>query len=134
MWFLPLAKGFKIHLEPHSFILYSISQLVKNLPEVWEIQVWSLGWENPLKKGMVTHSSILDWRIPWNLAGYSPWGCKKWDMTEELKLIFWQRKAVFDKWPTSTVSVGIQKGSKDNILDVIQERLTMIDFLDTIER
>ena len=33
------SKGFKIHLEPHSFILHLVSQLVKNLPAVWEIQV-----------------------------------------------------------------------------------------------
>ena len=30
-----------------------------------ETQVWSLGQEDPLEKGMATHSSILDWRIPW---------------------------------------------------------------------
>ena len=30
-----------------------------------EIQVLSLGWEDPLEKGMATHSSILSWRIPW---------------------------------------------------------------------
>ena len=29
------------------------------------MQVWSLGWEDLLEKGMATHSSILDWRIPW---------------------------------------------------------------------
>ena len=34
----------------------------------------SLGKEDPLEKGMATHSSILAWRIPWNLAGYSPLG------------------------------------------------------------
>ena len=39
--------------------------MVKNLPAVWETQVRSLGWEDPLEKGMVTHSSILAWGIPW---------------------------------------------------------------------
>ena len=39
--------------------------MVKNLPAVWETQVRSLGWEDPLEKGMATHSSILAWRIPW---------------------------------------------------------------------
>ena len=34
-----------------------------NLPSVWETQVWSLGWEDSLEKGMATHSSILAWRI-----------------------------------------------------------------------
>ena len=38
--------------------------MVKNLPTKWETQVQSLGWEDPLEKGMATHSSILTWRIP----------------------------------------------------------------------
>ena len=42
-----------------------MSQMVNNLPTIWETQVWSLGWEDLLEKGMVTHSSILAWRIPW---------------------------------------------------------------------
>ena len=37
----------------------------KNLPAVREIKVQSLGQEDPLDKGMATHSSILAWRIPW---------------------------------------------------------------------
>ena len=44
-----------------------VSQLVKNLPAMWETWVRSLGWEDPLEKGKVTHSSILAWRIPWTV-------------------------------------------------------------------
>ena len=36
-----------------------VAQMVKNLPTMQEIQVWSLGWEDPLEKGMATHSSVL---------------------------------------------------------------------------
>ena len=39
--------------------------MVKNLPAVWEAQVQSLGQEDPLEKGMATHSSIRAWRISW---------------------------------------------------------------------
>ena len=39
--------------------------MVKNLPEMQETWVQSLGREDPLEKGMVTHSSILAWRTPW---------------------------------------------------------------------
>ena len=39
--------------------------MVKNLPVMQETQVRSLGREDPLEKGMATHSSILGWRIPW---------------------------------------------------------------------
>ena len=40
-----------------------VAQMVKNLYAMQETRVRSLGWEDPLKKGMVTHSSILAWRI-----------------------------------------------------------------------
>ena len=39
--------------------------MVKNTSAVQEILVQFLGWEDPLEKGMATHSSILAWRIPW---------------------------------------------------------------------
>ena len=39
--------------------------VLKNLPAIQEIQVRSLGREDPLEKEMATHSSILAWRIPW---------------------------------------------------------------------
>ena len=42
-----------------------VAQMVKNLPIIQETQVWSLGQEDFLEKGMATHSSILAWRIPW---------------------------------------------------------------------
>ena len=42
-----------------------MAQMVKNLPIMWETWVQSLCWEDPLEKGMATHSSILAWRIPW---------------------------------------------------------------------
>ena len=42
-----------------------VVQLVKNLAAMWDTWVRSLGWEDPLEKGMVTHSSILAWKIPW---------------------------------------------------------------------
>jgi len=41
-----------------------VAQLVKNPPAMQETWVPSLGWEDPLKKGKATHSSILAWRIP----------------------------------------------------------------------
>ena len=51
--------GLEQDLEtPHGSVL-------KNLPAIQEIQVQSLGREDPLEKEMATHSSILAWRIPW---------------------------------------------------------------------
>jgi len=42
-----------------------VAQMVKNSPAMQETWVQSLGQEDPLDKGMATHSSILAWRIPW---------------------------------------------------------------------
>jgi len=39
--------------------------MLKNLPAMQETRVRSLDWEDPLEKGMATHSSILAWKIPW---------------------------------------------------------------------
>ena len=65
----------------------------KALSHMWayqnltETQVWSLSWEDPLEKGMATHSSILAWRIPWTEEPggiESPWGREESDTTEWL--------------------------------------------------
>jgi len=53
-----------------------VAQLVKNLSAMQETWVLSLGWEDPLQKGMATHSS--------SLAGRIPWGHKESDTTERL--------------------------------------------------
>ena len=53
---------------PHTLLNNQASLVawtVKNLPAMQETQIWFLGCEDPLEKGMVTHSSILAWRIPW---------------------------------------------------------------------
>ena len=42
-----------------------MAQIVNNPPAMQETRVWSLGQEDPLEKGMATHSSILAWEIPW---------------------------------------------------------------------
>ena len=42
-----------------------VAQMVKHLPTMRDTQVPSLGWEDPLKKEMATHSSTLAWKIPW---------------------------------------------------------------------
>ena len=57
---------------------------MKNAPAKARDRVPSLGGEDPLQKGMETHSSILACRIPWTetLMSYSPWGHTEWDMAE----------------------------------------------------
>ena len=49
-----------VHIE---YWASRVAQLVKNLPAMRETWVRSLGWEDPLEKGMTSHSSILAWRI-----------------------------------------------------------------------
>ena len=43
---------------------------------IQEMQVWTLGQEDPLEKEMATHSSIVAWEITW-IEDYSPWGHKR---------------------------------------------------------
>ena len=69
-----------------------VVQMVKYLPAMWETQVRSLGWEDPLEKEMETHSSTLALEIPWtfhwrNLVGYSPWGHKESDTTSNFTFL-----------------------------------------------
>ena len=65
-----------------------VAQMVKNLLAVWDTQVQSLGWEDPLEKEMemATHSSVLAWKVPWTEEPgcWSSWGCKESDLTEQL--------------------------------------------------
>ena len=60
-----------------------IAQSVKNLPAVQETRVKFLGQEDPLEKEMVSHSSVLDWRIPWTEqpGGLQSIGSQKSDTT-----------------------------------------------------
>ena len=74
MYFLTASKGASL-----------VAQTLKNLPISQEAWIQSLGQEDPLKKGMATHSNILAWKIPWTEEPsrlYSPWGRKESDMTE----------------------------------------------------
>ena len=48
-----------------STLAFLVAQTVKNLPAMWETQVPSLCREDPLEKGIATHSSILAWKNPW---------------------------------------------------------------------
>ena len=54
-----------LRLCKHSYGSSLVAQIVKNLSAMQETWVGSLGWEDPLEKGMATHSTILAWRIPW---------------------------------------------------------------------
>ena len=58
-------------------------------PVIQETWVQTLGWKDPLERGMVTHSNILTWGIPWTeepgglpFMGHNSWGRKESDMTK----------------------------------------------------
>ena len=88
-WNLWKAPGNKQWFSLESAWPFLVTQTVKNLPAVQETQVRSLGWKDPLEKGMATHSSILPWKNPWTEELgrlYSPRGCKEWDPTAQLTL------------------------------------------------
>ena len=76
----------------HIYIIYTwaslVAQKLENLPAVQETQVRSLGWDDPLEKGMAAHYSIPAWRIPWTEQpdGLQSMGRKESDTTEQLTL------------------------------------------------
>ena len=62
----PNSHRVELILSTHIIIVYfPRCSVVKNLPAMQETQVQFLGWEDPLKKEMATHSSIIAWEIPW---------------------------------------------------------------------
>ena len=63
-----------------------VAQMVKNLPVMQETQVRSLGWEDPLEKGMAPLFLSGEFHGQRSLAGCSPWGFKELDTAEELAL------------------------------------------------
>ena len=71
----------EISISTMSYGVSLVAQMVKkkkNVPAMQETWIWSLGGEDPLEKGMATHSSILAWRIPWTeeSGGLQSMGCR----------------------------------------------------------
>ena len=64
-----------------------MAQTIKNLPAIWETQVLSFSWEDPLEEGMAIHSSIFAWKIPWTKepGGLESIGSTESDTTEATK-------------------------------------------------
>ena len=92
------------------------NQMVKNLPEMQKTQPQSLGWEDPLQKGMATHSSILAWKIPWT---GEPCGLQsmrsqrvepKWAHTQTSPSL-WAAPGLWHHHTHRPVSIGILKGN-----------------------
>ena len=77
-----------------------VAQTAKNLPAVQETQVWSLGWEDLLDKGLATHSSIQPGESHGqrSLAGYSLWGRKESNTTEQINT---QHTGLISTWNVS---------------------------------
>ena len=67
-----------------------VAPLVKNRPAMQETPVWFLGREDPLKKGMATHSSILAWRVPWTEepGGLQSMGSQSWTWPRDLHFVW----------------------------------------------
>ena len=78
--------GIIILYKSHKWQGFSGGSMVKNLPSMQQMRVWSLGGEDSLEKEMATHSKILARRIPWTEepCGLQSVGCKELDMTERL--------------------------------------------------
>ena len=121
-----------------------VALVVKTLPDRagdWETQVRSLGQENPLEKGMATHSSILARRIPWaeGPGGLQFMGSQRvrHDWATTLSLFFFLRNNSIKKCIIGSLSYSNQR-RKRNIRNSDQKRrskaLTVCRWYDTIHR
>ena len=85
-----------------------------------ETQAQSLGWEDTLEEGMATHSSIVDWRIPWtrSLASYSPRSNKELHRTEATEHVYTHKYTLTQRWktgnPQEKLSTQIYLRGSDN--------------------
>ena len=78
-----------VYTHSHMHVGASLgAQMVKNLPAMRETWLQLLGWEDSLKKGMTTHSSILAWKIPWTeeFGGLQSIRSQRMGMTDQLTL------------------------------------------------
>ena len=76
------------------------------MQEVQKMQVWSLGWEDPLEEELASHASILSWTIPWTEEPgglYSPWVCRESDRTEHTHILYF-----ISIFPVITFSQALQ--------------------------
>ena len=86
--------------------------MVKNLPPKRETWVWSLGWEDPLEKGMQPTPVFLpgEFHGQRSLEGYSSWSCKELDMTEQLTLSFFHSTQIYCWGTLPSLDVGSWMG------------------------
>ena len=88
------------------------------LQDTQETWVPSLSWKDPLKKEMATHSSILDWKIPWteDLMDFSAWGHKESDTTEHTHTYVYIHMYVYISVIISLCNICLCKGKYNLVL------------------
>ena len=92
-----------------------MAQMVKNLPAKQEIQIWSLGQEDPLEKGVATHSSIFPWRIPWR---EEPGRLQSMELqrvghdwaTKYACMLYLESETKWGGWPSPATQQGVRSG------------------------
>ena len=89
-WWCPAAGLGALNVAVHTWDLSLMAQRVKCLPAMQETRVQSLGWEDPLEKEWQPTPVFLPGKSHGqrSLVGYSPWGRKESDMTEQLHFFF----------------------------------------------
>ena len=128
-YFLPFCRWFFLSFFL-SFFMVSfavqrtslVAQMIKHLSTMWEIQVRSLGWEDPLEKEMATHSRTLAWKIPWTEE--SPWACR--ESTEQLNFLFFLSFVVQKLWLDLICVFFLLPWETENIFGMIYVRECLV--------
>ena len=109
-----------------------VAQIVNNLPAMQKIWIQSLGWDNPLEKGMVTPPVFLpgEFHGQRSLAGYSPWGCKELDTTEVTTPVFFPGESHGQRSLAGYSSWGRKQSVMTAAAELLQSCLILCDPID----
>ena len=91
--------------------VFLVAQTVKKLPAMQETQVWSLGWEDPLEKGMATHSRILAWKTPWTEESGGPQSTVLQRVGHDWAIKYYPHGAILQWWFPTLNAHQISLGS-----------------------
>ena len=104
---------------------------VRKLPAMQETQVWSLGQEDPLEKGMATNSSTLAWRIPWTGEPDRPWATVYGVAKSRTQLSDWQKQQALTSLDLISGRFHTDLGVEGGYLGIFLKR--MINYTELVE-
>ena len=108
---------------------FPVAQMVKHLSTMWETQVQSLGWEDPLEKEMAIHSSTIAWKIPWTeepgrvqSVGSQRVG-HDWTFQSLSQILIWERVLVYPPHRLIEIRLGASQTCPSSEIPFLEKEL-----------